>query len=258
MSETAAQNHLSSRDSASTETQRSRLFLWITVLFSAQLALVFCLGTKKKNISRPAINVPQFTLTAPNNELIALGNPTLFVLPQARDFSTKNWMPIPAPQPPSFRWQEPPRWLRLDSGNLGMALNDYLQTNAAAETPLNFKSEPQLDFTDTTLETFFPTNSSWQVHGALAKRKLTATFIIPNLSLNEVIEPSRVQLLVAPDGSVISVVLLTTSGNAEADSYALQLTRKLQFAPADQLTFGEITFKWHTEPLESSGSPTPK
>jgi hypothetical protein len=79
--------------------------------------------------------------------------------------------------------------------------------------------------------------------------------------VNDVIAPSRVQLLINRDGTVASAVLLETTGYAAADhcapadQQALDLARTLRFAPADRLMFGEIDFDWHTVPLTTTNAP---
>jgi hypothetical protein len=229
-----------------------RIFFLAALGFAAQLGLIYFLGTHKATVPRAVTNAPHFQLTATADEIIALGNPTLFALPHANDFSARVWMKTPTNVPPDFRWQEPPRWLSLDPKNLGGALKEYLQTNAAAETPLNFKTEPQLDFPEVTAEIFLPKQSSLQISGALAQRKLLVPISLPTLAVNEVIAPSRVQVLVAPDGTVFSAVLLESCGYADVikpDQLALQLASAAQFAPADGLMIGELLFKWHTEPV---------
>ena len=223
-----------------------RVQLLAVFFFITQLALLFLLGTKKMNVPRAVTNVPHLTLANDSDELVALGDPTLFVLPHLNDFSTRLWLPIPQADAPDFRYREEPRWLALDTRNLGAALKDYLQTNAAAETPLNFKPEPVLEFPPVNTEVFLPTNSTLQLFGALARRKLSATVVPPLILKDDVIAPSRVQLLVNPDGSVQSVVLLESSGLEAADQSALKLATSAQFAPAAELMFGEMLFNWHT------------
>jgi hypothetical protein len=254
MSELAARTVPTSDAPAPPEPRRGgqQIFFLATIFFLAQFGLVYFLGTKKPTVPRAVTNAPRFTLAAATDEIIALGNPTLFALPHAHDFSAPVWMKIPLPDAPDFRWQEPPRLLALDPKNLGGALREYLQTNTAAETPLNFKPEPPVDFPAVTLEIFFPKQSAVQISGALASRKLLEPLALPILALPEVIAPSRVQLLVSPDGTVFSAVLLESCGYADVikpDQLALQLANAAQFAPADRLMFGEMLFKWHTEPV---------
>ena len=69
--------------------------------------------------------------------------------------------------------------------------------------------------------------------------------------MNDVIAPSRVQLLVDKNGDVVSVVLLETSGYDPADQTALALARSLRFVPAEKLMFGEIIFNWQTVPTSA-------
>ncbi len=69
--------------------------------------------------------------------------------------------------------------------------------------------------------------------------------------MDDVIPPSRVQLLVDQNGNIDSAVLLESSGDDAADQQALGLARALRFAPADKPMFGEIIFNWHTVPASA-------
>lgn len=233
-----------------------RIIFLAALFFIAQFLLVNFFGAKKQNVPRAVTHAPHFQLASEANEIIALGDPTLFALPHAHDFSAKIWIQIPTPTAPDFRSHEPLHCLLLDSNNLGTALNNYLLTNAAALTPLKFKPEPEVEVPTVSVQAFFPTNSALQISGALAQRKLLASIAVPTLALPDVIAPSRVQLLVLPDGTVFSAVLLESCLYADAsikpDQLALQLANAAQFAPADQLMFGEMIFKWHTQPVAAS------
>ncbi len=235
-----------------------RIVFFAGLFFAAQFAFIFLLGTHRPVVPRAVTDAPRFTLAGNANEFIALGDPTLFALPHAQDFSAQVWTKVLRPDAPDFRWQEPPRWLLLDAKNLGGALKVYLQTNAAAETPLNFKPEPQVDFPEVATEVFFPAQSSVQISGALAQRTLLTPINAPTLAVNDVLAPSRVQVLVAPNGSVFSAVLLESCNYADViikpDQLALQLASAAQFAPAAGLMVGELLFKWHTEPVAATGS----
>ena len=79
---------------------------------------------------------------------------------------------------------------------------------------------------------------------------------LPSLPRNDVIGPSTVQVLVDTAGNLASAVVVAPNADAEADQLALQLVRNLRFAPAPRLTFGEITFTWHTVPVLSTNEPT--
>lgn len=223
--------------------------------FLAQLGLLFLLGTKAKNSPRSVVNVPHLQLADGANEFISLNDPTLFALPHANDFSTRLWLPVPQLDEPDFRWREEPRWLALDMHGLGAALKNYLQTNAAAETPLVFKSAPEWEFSAVVPQVFLPTNSTVRLAAGLENRPLISPLAPPVLFWNDVPASSRVQLLVGPDGFVMSAVMLESSGFELADQTALRLANAAQFAPAPQLQFGEMIFTWQTTSTNNGTNP---
>ncbi len=227
-----------------------KFLLILALVFAAHLAFVFLLGAKKTAAARVAANVPVFRLADNRSELVRLTDPTLFALPHSEDFVPVAWS-HPAADTNSFHYTEPPSFLPLAVADLGATFRVFMQTNRLAVTQLNFKPPPQLVAPSANLESVLPQNSTWQLAGEIARRKILKPFTAPTLAFNDILSPSRVQLLVEPDGNVISAVLLETSGYDHADQQALELARALRFAPADKLMFGEILFNWHTVPVVS-------
>jgi TonB family protein len=227
-----------------------KIYFVILIAFAAHLAFVFLLGTKKIVPLRAVNNVPVFRLANPADEFIALTDPTLFVLPHRNDFAAI-WLRTSANASPSFQWKEAPSFLPINTASLGATFTAFMQTNFFAAAQLNFKPEPQLIPPQTSVPAVLPQNSAWQIVGEIAGRKILSAISAPALAVNDVIAPSRVQLLVDKNGDVVSVVLLETSGYDPADQTALALARSLRFVPAEKLMFGEILFNWQTVPTSA-------
>jgi hypothetical protein len=225
------------------------LFLTLFAL-ATHLAFVFLLGAKKTAAPRAPTNVPVFHLADNASELIRLTDPTLFVLPHTEDFAPAGWS-LPPLTTHSFGYTEPPSFLALNPENLGVAFQKFMQTNRFALAKLNFKPEPQLTLPPPAIEAVLPATSTWQLTGEIAGRKCLNPPTLTAETLNDVLAPSRVQLLVDQAGRVLSTVLLETSGYDAADQKALALARTLQFVPAEKLTFGEMIFYWHTVPIST-------
>ena len=220
----------------------------IVLVLLAHLVFIFVLGARKPVTPRVVGKVPQLQIAAAS-ELIALGDPTLFVLPHASDFASAIWLRSPTITPPSFAYTAPPEFLPLPAEQLGAAFTAFVATNRFAEFQFNFKPEPPLAVAGLVFKSPLPTQSTVHVAGELAARPLLNPISVPSLSVNDVLAPSRVQALVAADGKVISTVLLESSGNDSADQTALKLTSALRFAAAERLAFGELVFHWHTIPV---------
>jgi TonB family protein len=139
----------------------------------------------------------------------------------------------------------------MNTASLGATFTAFMQTNFFAAAQLDFKPEPQLTPPQTSVPTVLPQNSTWQLVGEIAGRKILSAISAPALAVNDVIAPSRVQLLVDKNGDVVSVVLLETSGYDPADQTALALARTLRFVPAEKTMFGEILFNWQTVPASA-------
>jgi TonB family protein len=230
--------------------------LFVALAFVVQLTLVFLLGAKKNAAPRAVNNVPVFQLAGNGSELVWLTDPTLFVLPQPEDFAAAGWPPPPAVTNLLFRYTEAPSFLASPAvSSLGAAFKTFMRTNQVAPFQPGFKPEPQLFMPEMAIESLLPQISTWHLAGEIAGRQILNTFSAPTLAVNDVIAPSRVQLLVDTDGTVASAVLLESSGYDAADQQALELARTLRFAPADRLMFGEIDFNWHTVPVTTTNAP---
>ena len=232
-----------------TNWSRKKFVFLITFAFAAHVAFISLLGAKKPVAPRVVKNVPIFHLADPASEFLRLTDPTLFVLPHAEDSAGTALGGIISVEQFTNRWTEPPQFLDLAAGDLGATFSAFMRTNQFVTTRLDFKPSPPAAVPTTAGEAALPQNSNWQLTGELAGRRLLHPLTLPLLPVNDVLPPSRVQLLVAADGNVFSTALLDTSGNPDADQNALALARTLRFAPARKLMFGEITFLWHTVPV---------
>ncbi len=234
---------------------RQRLLWIIAFALATHIALIFIFGTKKPVLPRPVLNVPELQFARGSSEALALDDPTLFALPHARDFSTPIWTAVPVPPPVSFRWTEPPRFLAPAAETFGTVFAAFMQTNPAPVVTLNFKPEPRFLPPVSPLPSLLPAGSTLNVTGDLAGRPLLFQPAVPDVPYTDVLLPSKVQALVDPSGTVLSVVLRDSSSLDAADALAIALAEQLRFAPARQLAFGDIIFHWHTVPLAVTNNP---
>jgi hypothetical protein len=235
---------------------RRRFALVLLFVLALHVSLIFLFGAKKQIVPRPAKNVPQLQLADEANEIIALGDPTLFARPNAHDLVTAFWRQMPAIAQPKFDWTGAPRFLSPAPGNLGALFRDMVRNTRAPDFPLDLKPEPKIFLPEVALADAAPRTTTWQISGDLAGRGLLRTNELPSLPRNDVLAPSTVQALVDTAGNVASAVVLRNQNvdheaDHEADQIALQLVRNLRFAPAPRLMFGEVTFIWHTVPTNA-------
>lgn len=231
---------------------RRRWLTLIALVFAAHVGLIFLFGEKAEIVPRPVTNVPTLKLANDSDELLALNGPTLFALPNLKDFASYVWLKMPDVKQPSFRFTESPRWLPLSAENLGVTFSQFMQTNYFLGYQLNFKPPPELSEPVLPVESALSQNSTLQIGGELAQRKLLNEINPPSLPFNDVILPSKVQALVDTGGNVVSVVLLESSGLDTADQRALEIARAARFAPATSLTVGQMIFNWRTIPMTTT------
>jgi hypothetical protein len=235
---------------------RQRWLTLIALVFAAHVGLMFIFGTKKQIVPRAIKDVPQLQLADNDNELVALDDPTLFALPNAKDFAAAVWLKMPAIAPPDFRWTEPPRWLALADGKLSATFVQFMHTNQFAALPFDFKPPLQLSHPVSPIEPALAQASTLQITGDLAQRRLLNQLDLPSWPYANVIAPSKVQVLVNAAGDVVSPPVLLPPDNgfsaadyyAVADQRALELARTARFTPEPHTTFGQLIFNWHTVP----------
>ena len=234
---------------------RSRLITIIALVTAVQVILIFFFGEKKEAVPRAVLDVPTLKFadaTGEQPELLALDNPTLFVLPSPEDFAAAAWLTNREPEQPSFRWTEPPRWLPLSADGLGAAIGWLMQTNSSSGRPFDFRPAPELTTPTVPEEPVPMQQSTMRIRGELAQRLLPSSISLTNWPYADVLAPSVVQVLVNPAGDVVSTALLKSCDYKNADDQALELARALRFTPSSRLTFGRIIFNWHTVPPTAS------
>lgn len=241
---------------------RKKMLFLIALAVIAHVALIVVFGTKKPFVPKAVTNVPQLQFMTRADELVELANPALFALPNPRDFSAAIWQQAPGLPSPSFRWAARPGELAAPAPDtLGTAFTRFMATNRFGNFRLDFKPPPQFATPVSSLDSSLPQQTTLQISLPLATR-LLAQPALPSLELNDILPPSRVQVLVDQTGNVISAALLPVENSREAagrslqgDTNAVALALRLKFAPAAQLAAGAVTFYWHTVPLASTNAP---
>ncbi len=248
--------------------ERRRWWGLVVLVFIVQLALIFALGDV--SLPKPGPPAPGFTLRLAGDasaEALRLQDPTLFVLPHPQEFPGRTQMAPPRPQFQAFTWSEPTNHLLPPADQPAAAFNRFVQTNdfslrlppASPEPQLTIPNLPALDLT--------ADQSSFQLEGGLAHRQLITPFHLPSWPNSEILTNSVVRIAVDADGIPRSWTLLTGSGYAPADQYALDQAKAARFESlnrgpagpgaeaATDLSWGRIVFQWHTVPPQPTNAP---
>jgi TonB family protein len=138
---------------------------------------------------------------------------------------------------------------------LGATFSQFMQTNHFATSQFELKpplklSEPVLQF-----KPAFAKNSTMRIEDGLARRRLLTPISLQSWPNDDILEPSVVQALVDAKGSVVSVVLLSSSKLDAANQRALELVRAARFAPSSGMTIGRFIFDWRTVALPVTNVP---
>jgi TonB family protein len=188
-------------------------------------------------------------------ESIALRDPTLFALPNARGFSGGAWLRLQPATPKLTNWAAPLEWLTWPADQLGNSLSDYLSTNRPSEetllNSLRVTAPPEVRIPDVPVIT----HTLVSAQGPLARRKISRTPVLPSASGTDLLPQTTLAVSVNGDGAVRSAAVIGTSGSEAADDDAIDAAREFEFEPlpirdarARELappTMGRLVFTWH-------------
>ena len=242
--------------------------MWVAValVFVAQVAVVFWVGNPPPLAPLEVPAAPVINLSGSGSEeLLALQDPTLFVLPHRDNFSGDAWLKIPPQKFTPTNWSEPPRPLPLSAERLGAAFVTFMQTNRPPRYQLALESDTPND--PSPLTPPIPVSSAIRVEGDLARLSLLTHFRLPPQTNSELLTNTVVQLLVNAEGHPFSQVVWSGSGSAEADALALtHYAKAVRFAPAQEaalgtvpgnkMTVGKLIFEWQTVPPAPTNGPS--
>jgi hypothetical protein len=251
------------------EPQRWAIGRWgafISMVFIVQLGLIFWLG-RPHAIPAPVVDFPPaIRLAGPGAaDVLALSDPTLFALPNLKNFSGPAWLSFTDQDlRPSVGVEATPS-LALAREELGTAFQTYMSTNEPTGAPVFDEPEFQLRQPVVADSRPFSSQSTLRLAGDLARRRLLNPPILPSWPSAEILTNTVVEVLVAADGKLISPPTLDvhSSGSAEADRYALNQVRKARFEPLlvrnpadplEGLMWGQFVFEWQTLPLSATNN----
>jgi len=190
-----------------------------------------------------------------------MSDPTLFALPSAEGFSGEAWLaPQPAPAP-AAGWTEAPRFLPLETNELGADFARYAATNKASVPVVDELLRPRPATADILLlDDPLQTQTLVRVEGPLASRPVTRPAQVPDPDHPDALEDTRVLIRVNRDGFAESAIVMRSCGVKKIDEAALAAARGVRFAPLPQPSgpglaaasaaeaWGEVVFQWLSAP----------
>jgi hypothetical protein len=259
--------------SASVEPRPWSLRHWggmVVLIFGVQLGLIFWLGTRAPMLPLPAAAALTLHLAAPASaELRALYDPTLFTLPHAQGFSGTVWQRVPRPEFRPFEWSAPPNRLPLAVDRIGAIFTRLVETNYSSALQLPARPEASPTLPNLPPLSMLRARSVVELEDGLAERNLLTPLQLKSWSSLDILTNSVVRVVADAEGRPVSVTLLSGSGSADADQYALDQAEAARFKPASRtpaetspnsaapLSWGKMIFRWHTVPKPPPSAPAP-
>ena len=247
---------------------RRRWWGLVALVLGVQLGLIFWLGETSPIRPRPAASGLTLRLAgSASAELLALHDPTLFVLAHPQVLPAPAWVRTPRPEVHPFAWPEPTNYLLLATDQLGASFNRFVETDSFIPLHPLAQPKPQLTLPSLPTQPISAGQSAVRLEGALARRRLITPLDLHSQTNRDILTNSVVQLLVDSDGIPRSVTLLSGSGSLAADQHALDQARDARFdalsrnpaattpEPTARLSWGRMIFLWHTLPLPPTNAP---
>jgi hypothetical protein len=234
----------------------------VTLVFIVQLGLIYWLGNR--TLIRPRLPAGGLTLRLAGpvpSELQTLNDPTLFVLPHPEGSWGSMRRGTPQAEFHPFEWSAPANHFPLAMERLGTVFSQVFQTSdlPALQLPAQLQAAPTLP--DLPPLPVFAGQSVLQLEDGLAQRRLLAPLQLQPFTNADILANSVVRVGVDAGGQPVSATLLSRSGSALADQYALDKAWAARFEPlrgssADillkptaHLSWGRMIFQWHTVPM---------
>ena len=249
---------------------RSRWFISILTVFAAQIGLLFALRSRTPMVPAPPTPKLSISVATEPDEILALNDPTLFLLPHREGFSGEAWRKTPRLEFQPADWSERPRLLPWTGPPPGEDFANSIRSNAVTAFQPFAIPEPGLE-PGYSPEEPLATNSTVRIEGALKGRRLLTPFTLRSWPSKDLLTNSVVQVQVDARGDVFSAVLLAPPSvpRSDADKLALELAQRARFesvqpvgpgrmkSSAPELTTGTIVFEWQSLPMPPTNSPAP-
>ena len=202
--------------------------------------------------------IPESELRAPLNEILRLMDPTLFAFASSHGFSGDAWF---NPQMPVHRLEDKivsPQPLQADPSFLGRT--EAIFPKAAFFTSLQTSEKSELRLMEIAIpQPPICPQSYLELETPLNQRFISQNEILRSWTNKDLLTNTTVQIVVDASGQVISTRLGPGCGLLDADAFAINHAKGLQFQPivAEDgsgipprfpLAWGKIIYHWATMP----------
>ncbi len=265
---------------------RRRWWGLVALLFAAQVAFIFGLSDGGPILPRKPAAAPRLRLAGPAAaDLLALTDPTLFVLPHSNGVSGPAWLRSPRLEFHPFDWSEPTNWLALPLEQLGAAFDQFIQTNQFSSLQIPLLPQPESRLPEPPPLASSAEPSTVRIESGLAAtgsagtgsasvpagtnppaRRLLTPLPLRPWPFTDLLTNTVVQILVNAEGQPVSVALLSSCGLKDADQYALAQAKAARFEslsdsgteslthPTARLSWVRLIFQWQTLPMPPTNS----
>jgi TonB family protein len=237
---------------------RARFLTVVTVLFATQAGLVLLFAERPRPPSAPPVVRTVFRWLGGDLDESALSkyifasDPTIFPSSSSHGFADQAWLRLaPVEYNKTTNDSEAPSFLEFAANPLrGSARppepdGDGIPFDLTVELAMSKEPAPTYTAADGSRPASFV-----RIDGPLAGHRIDAAVPLREWGSSVVLSNTVVRFGVNRSGEVVSAVLWSGSGSAEADASAVDSVNAMRFTPAprspDEFTWDRATFYWRT------------
>jgi hypothetical protein len=195
-------------------------------------------------------------------ELLSLEDPMLFASPRAKGFSGSAWMRKSEWQAPVFGELPEPVFLGFAEAQSVLPKSPTHEPRAAAIPSLSHPAPRAMLAGEGGSVPEGSAGNSRVIATGFQSVQLAEPLKAPVQLFNDVVTPTVLEVVVAPDGLVVSARVQEMSGSKQADSDALSIARGARFRRLDKdftpgsgrLEIGKLIFEWHALDLSQTNA----
>ena len=224
---------------------------WVLVVFIFQVAFIWVVSKKEQNArSFPTLELTHLEGSDVLSHMV-LEDPLSLARPNRRGFSGV-WLNPVTSEHKLARWTRPDILLPKETNLFEELIAEVLPKETLPEIRTFERPEPELS------RVVVPPlrvvdKSRLEIEGRPRLRLVTKPMALKSSwQVGGFLKPSHVQIMVDPDGKVLSGVLLESSGHQAADQLALDMAlREVVFGRStnNAVEMGNLMFHWHVDPV---------
>jgi TonB family protein len=230
----------------------------VVAIVAVQAGFILWVSEREVVARRDSVPVSGMRL-GERRDQVTIADPALLALPSGNSFAGEGWRQASDPRYESQPWDEPQRWLAAREAPLGRlfleARRPEIGRGLTAEKPVPELARREVGTVR------LAGGTTVELEGGFGGMELMEPVKAPSVTHSNILGETVVQVVVHPEGQVLSAIVLKSSGLRSVDGEALGLARRARFRPKRvgdmegggvevelerSLVVGRMIFRWWT------------